>query len=158
MCKCIPDTSRCILVLLAHLHERLLTTLQRCKAAKYTLNYFQSKIFLYGSMEWNMEENFSMEWNMEWKIFGMEWKKIASMEYGKIVFHSIPCPALEREVWGSNLGKSNRTQYCQRLATAATLRKKLCCPGAMTWRWAPTTRYTLRRITPRIMKDLNRYI
>ena len=41
-------------------------------------------------MEWNMEDNFSMEWNMEWKIFGMEWKKIASMEYGKIVFHSIP--------------------------------------------------------------------
>ena len=32
----------------------------------------------YGSMEWNMEENFSMEW-----------KKIALMEYGKIVFHSI---------------------------------------------------------------------
>ena len=46
------------------------------------------------SMEWNMEENFSMEWNMEWKIFGMEWKKIASMEYGKIVFHSIPYHAL----------------------------------------------------------------
>ena len=33
-----------------------------------------------------MEENFSMEWN----IFSMEWKEIASMEYGKIVFHSIP--------------------------------------------------------------------
>ena len=31
---------------------------------------------------------------MEWKIFGMEWKKIASMEYGKIVFHSIPYHAL----------------------------------------------------------------
>ena len=46
------------------------------------------------SMEWNMEENFSTEWNMEWKIFGMEWKKIASMEYGKIVFHSIPYHAL----------------------------------------------------------------
>ena len=42
----------------------------------------------YGSMEWNMEDNFSMEL----KIFSMEWKKIASMEYGKIVFHSIPCP------------------------------------------------------------------
>ena len=41
-----------------------------------------------------MEENFSMEWNMELKIFGMEWKKIASMEYGKIVFHSIPYFAL----------------------------------------------------------------
>ena len=38
-----------------------------------------------------MEENFSMDW----KILGMEWKwkKIASMEYGKIVFHSIPCSA-----------------------------------------------------------------
>ena len=28
------------------------------------------KFVWYGSMEWNMEENFSMEW----KIFGMEWK------------------------------------------------------------------------------------
>ena len=37
-------------------------------------------------MEWNMEENF----RMEWKVFDMEWKKIASMEYGKIVFHSNP--------------------------------------------------------------------
>ena len=41
-----------------------------------------------------MEENFSMEWNMEWKIFSTEWKKIASMEYGKFVFHSIPYHAL----------------------------------------------------------------
>ena len=47
---------------------------------------------LYESMEWNMEENFSMEW----KIFSMEWKKISSMEYGKIVFHSIPCPGSQR--------------------------------------------------------------
>ena len=30
-----------------------------------------------------MEGNFSMEW----KIFGMEWKKIASMKDGKIVFY-----------------------------------------------------------------------
>ena len=53
-------------------------------------------------MEWNVEENVGMEWNMEenfsmeWKIFSMEWKwkwkKIASMDYGKIVFHSISCP------------------------------------------------------------------
>ena len=41
---CIPDTGRCILVLLAHLHERLLTTLHRCKATKYPLHCFQSKI------------------------------------------------------------------------------------------------------------------
>ena len=35
-----------------------------------------------------MEENFSMEW----KIFGMEWKKLASMKYGKsssIPFHAL---------------------------------------------------------------------
>ena len=34
---------------------------------------------------------------MEWKIFSMEWKKIASMEYGKIVFHSIPCPVHDQK-------------------------------------------------------------
>ena len=28
-----------------------------------------------------------------WYGMEMEWKKIASMEYGKIIFHSIPCPA-----------------------------------------------------------------
>ena len=33
------------------------------------------------------------------------------------------------------------------------LRKKLYCPDAMTWRWAPPTRYTRRRITASIMKD-----
>ena len=47
-----------------------------------------------------MEENFSMEWkifSMVWKVMVwkvMEWKAIASMEYRKIVFHFIPCPAL----------------------------------------------------------------
>ena len=47
-------------------------------------------------MKWNMEENFSMEYGMEDFRYGMEmeWKKIASMEYGKIVFHSIPYHAL----------------------------------------------------------------
>ena len=44
----------------------------------------------YKSIEWNMEETFTMEW----KIFSTECKKIASMEYGKIVFHSMPCPAI----------------------------------------------------------------
>ena len=40
----------------------------------------------YGSIEWNMEENFNMEW-----------KKIARMKYGKIVFHSVPYHALARK-------------------------------------------------------------
>ena len=46
---CIPDNGCCILVLLKHLHERYLTTLQRCKAAKYTLHCFQYKV----SLVWN---------------------------------------------------------------------------------------------------------
>ena len=51
----------------------------------------------YGSMEWNMEENFSMEWNMEWKIFSMEWKwngrkfPVWNMEKSSsIPFHIMP--------------------------------------------------------------------
>ena len=43
-------------------------------------------------MEWNIEENFSMERKIFTYAMEMEWKKIASMEYGKIVFHSIPRP------------------------------------------------------------------
>ena len=71
--------------------------LQHCKSAKQQnlrCIAFSLKFLWCESMEWNMVENFSTEWNMEWKIFGMEWKKIASMEYGKIIFHSIPYHAL----------------------------------------------------------------
>ena len=50
--------------------------------------------------------------------------------------------------WVGQLGQSY-----QRLATAATfLRKLLCFQGAMTWRWAPQTCYTLRRNTASIIK------
>ena len=62
------------------------------------------KFLWYGSMEWNMEENFSMEWNMEenfsmkWKIFGMEWKRngrklpVRNMEKSSFIpFHTMPC-------------------------------------------------------------------
>ena len=63
--------------------------------------------------------------------------------------------SLKREVWDSNLGRPNRTQYCQQLATTATFfQKKLCCPNAMTWIWAPQTLYTLRRNTANIVKNL----
>ena len=44
-----------------------------------------------------MEVNFSLKW----KIFCMEWKKIASMEYGKIVFYSIPCPDPKPKIMGT---------------------------------------------------------
>ena len=52
-------------------------------------------------------------------------------------------------------GVGAATQCCQRLATAATfLGKELCCQGAMTRKWVPQTRYTLRRNTASIIKDL----
>ena len=39
-----------------------------------------------------------------WYGMEMEWKKIASMEYGKNVFHSIPCPGAQMHTvanyWG----------------------------------------------------------
>ena len=48
--------------------------------------------------------------------------------------------SLEQKVWGSISGRSNRTQCCHRLATAATfVQKLLCCAGAKTRRWAPPT-------------------
>ena len=51
--------------------------------------------------------------------------------------------------------RSNRTQCCQRLATAAIfVQKKMCCPGAMMKRWAPPTRNTLQHNTASITKDL----
>ena len=39
-----------------------------------------------------------MEYGIEdlWYGMEMEWKKIASMEYGKIIFHSIPCPGCKQ--------------------------------------------------------------
>ena len=67
---CIPDTDRGMLVLLTH----------HAKQQNICCIASSLKFLWYGSMEWNMEENFSMVWNMEenfsmkWKIFGMEWK------------------------------------------------------------------------------------
>ena len=46
--------------------------------------------------------------SMEWEIFGMEWKKIASMEYGKTVFHFIPL--LWSEVNPSNMQLSLKSK------------------------------------------------
>ena len=95
---CIPETGRCTHVVLAHLHERLFTTLQRC-----TLHCFQSKIPLVWKYGMEYGENFSMEW----KIFGMEWKKISSMENGKIVFRSIPCLAFRTSLTWSQSAASH---------------------------------------------------
>ena len=92
---CIPDAGRCILVLLAHLRERLLTTLRRCKATKYTLHCFRSKISLVWNGIWKKILAWNGIWNGKklpvWNGNGMEencqygiWKK-------RLPFHSIPC-------------------------------------------------------------------
>ena len=73
----------------------------KVQSKKYTVRCIASslKFLWYGSMKWNLEENFSMEWNMEWKIFGMDWKwngrklPVWNMEKSSsIPFHTMPCP------------------------------------------------------------------
>ena len=92
----IPDTGRCILVLLAQFTSGCL---QHCKGVEQqNIRCIASslKFLWFGmeenfSMEWNMEENFSMEW----KIFGMEWngRKLPVWDMENCLpFHSIPCP------------------------------------------------------------------
>ena len=43
-------------------------------------------------MEYGRKIWYGMKYGM--KIFSMEWKKIASMEYGKLVSHFVPSHAL----------------------------------------------------------------
>ena len=64
---CIPDTSCCILVLLTHIHEWLLTILRKRKAAKYTLHCFQSKISLVWKyeIEYGRKFQYGMKYRME---------------------------------------------------------------------------------------------
>ena len=65
---CIQDTGSCIFVLL-----RAPSRVVAYKIAKVqNIHCIASslKVLWYGSMEWNVEENFSMEW----KIFSIEWK------------------------------------------------------------------------------------
>ena len=75
----------------------------------------------YGSMKWNMEENFSMEWNMEWKIFSMEWKwngrKLPvwiTEKSTSIPFHTMPwIPARVRLVTSTSLCLHNLDRKMQ---------------------------------------------
>ena len=67
----------------------------RAATSKGTHNAAKVQYKLHVASDLNLLWNESMEWNME-ENFSMEWKKIASMENGKIVFHSIPYEALLR--------------------------------------------------------------
>ena len=77
--------------------------LSRATTSKATLNVakVQYKLLvasglnlpIYGSMEWNVEENFSIEWNMEWKIFAWNGRKLPVWNMKKS-FPFIPYHAL----------------------------------------------------------------
>ena len=70
-------------------------------------------------MEYERKFLYGMEYGMEdfWYGMEMEWKKIANMEYGKIVFHSIPCPAFRGQTDPleakdrNGLGQGPRTSF-----------------------------------------------
>ena len=66
------------------------------------------------------------------QIFSMEWKKISSIKYGKIIFHSTPCHALpgdlklifnnqQSKVWGGYEFGSSRKNKIFSLFTCALL-------------------------------------
>ena len=91
---CIPDTGRCILVLLAHLHKRLLTTLLRCKATKYTLHCFQAKISLVWNGIWKKILVWNGIWNgrfLVWNGNGMEENCRYGIWKNRLPFHTMPC-------------------------------------------------------------------
>ena len=76
-------------------HEQLLTTLQRCKAAKHTLHCFQLKI----SLVWNGIWKKILVWNGIWNGRFLVWngnEMEENWQYGvrknRLPFHSIPCP------------------------------------------------------------------
>ena len=89
---CIPGTGCCIFVLLRA--PSLVVACNIAKVQNIRCIASSQKFFLvweygmeYGRKFWYGMEDFKYE--ME-----MEWKKIASVEYGKIIFHSIPHHAL----------------------------------------------------------------
>ena len=70
---------------------------------------------------------------------------------------------LQKKIFAKFLAFFNKIPTAQEIVLSSSrnsvvlypfLRKELCCPGAMTRRWAPPTRYTLRRNPASIMKDL----
>ena len=71
------------------------------------------------------------------------------------VGQAVTCLSLEREVLGSNLWPVKSDTVLPRARHRCDISSNgAVLPGAMTRRWAPPTRYTLRRITASIMKDL----
>ena len=84
-------------------------------------------------------------------------KKLLTL-FHRPVGRAVTCSSLEREVRGSN---TTPVKSSIRVANDSPplqyfIEKSCMLEGAMTWRWAPLTRYTHRRITTSIKKILNR--
>ena len=79
-------------------------------------------------------------------------KKIVSKSYKYLTFK--PCRVVTRLSLGAGglRFKFRAVQIGHTAAVAVTFRKKLCCRGVMMRRWAPHTRYVLRRDTASVAK------
>ena len=104
----------------AYLCERLLAKV-RLTLQNYNTYYSLLPVWSYIGMElWNEIWNKILVWSETWNGKFLIWngngtKKTASMEYGKIVFHSIPC---------TGCGKS--THCTIRMTSIQELHGKLC--------------------------------
>ena len=59
---CVPDLGLCIFGLLCAPSQVVAYNIAKVQNIRCIA--FSLKVLWYGSMEWNMEKNFSMEWNM----------------------------------------------------------------------------------------------
>ena len=86
----------------------------------------------------------------------LELEKSSSQKKRKTGNSAVTHSPLERKDWGSNPGPAKSNRCCKRLIITAVviLRKKLCCPGAITRRWDAQARYKLWRNIANITNDL----
>ena len=94
-----------VLQICYHMNRTMLLTFASDYLQRYPINIVktQNKLSVasglnlpWYEMEYERKFYYGMKYGMEDFYYGMkmEWKKIASKEYGKIVFHSIPYHAL----------------------------------------------------------------
>ena len=99
-----------------------------------TLNLLSVQIFVYNKQNSNCNVEIIIFWHFFKSKWIYRWWLISITS--QLIERLRVCLWIERsEV--QTLDRSNRTQSSQRLATATTfLLNEMCCPGAMTQRWA----------------------
>ena len=96
---CVPDNGRFFFVLLRAPSREVGYNTAKVQNLRCTASNL--KVLWYGSMKWNMEENFSLVWNKIWNGRFLVWNGNGieeNCQYGiwknQLPFHFIPCPAL----------------------------------------------------------------